>query len=479
MSLPRAGSSAPTADVVGRWGRWLLTSGLVLGLALVLYLAWSLPEALPFVPLALLGGIALWYLFRRPLLNLCVVLALFVLTADYQAGFQATEVLYGLYYLGFLAWWFLLHLFVYKGWDEVFSVPEAKALFLFLVLITLSLPLGLLFGGVFRTAISEWAALTMLAFYFPVKEACVRYRHGAAAVLAVLLLIGTFVAVRNVVNYQAVLLHTARLGEAGGRVVTNDNLLMAASLVSLVFLTFARRWRERLVLAPFFLLFFGGLILTQSRGYWVAFAAGTLFMFVVIDGRHRRRMLALGLAGGVLLAALGAIFLGDFLLSVLDGLVGRVASLGTAVTADLSLVNRFRESAAAWEYIERNPILGHGLGVPYTFYDLILGVTNKNSFIHNGYVGLWYRFGVWGLALVLFYWARSAWHGLRAFRMQPGPSVPPLSGLAAAVVLAAFTLSTVTSNPFHLNDATFIFGVLTGLGSGAYRRLAPAPAGLA
>ena len=469
MSLWQPTSAALDPDVLWRWGRALLASGLVLSLALVLYLAWSAPDVLPFVPLAMLSIAAVWALFRRPLLNLCLVLAGFVLIIDFEAGIQASEIAYGLYYLAFLAWWFVTRFFVYS--EPVLRTAEDNALFFFLVAITLSIPLTMLFGGTMRGVLSEWTALVMLGFYFPVKEACARYRYGVWCIMLVLVWLGVFIAVRNMIYYQELLIATSTAYEAAGRrVMVNDGVLMGVSLFAFTALIFAERWRTRVVISAVFLLFFVGLILTQSRTYWLALLLGVALLFVFAKGRQRRRIVVAGAAGFFGVIAVGFAFFGDFMLLVLDYFAARVASIGTAATEDISLVNRFREADAAWAYVQQNPVLGYGMGVPYRFYDVVHRVIDQDSFVHNQYIMLWFKFGIWGLGLILFFWARAAWRGVQAFRLADLPLHARMASLAAAVCLMAYLLSALASPPLYLSDTILLFGIFAGLTAGVWRR---------
>lgn len=470
MSALRTSLFSITPQAFWNWGRFVLASGLAFGLLIVVFLTWKAPGVLPYFLLMLLGGAGLWYLFRHPLLNLIVALAGFVLIVAHTEGINVLEVLYGLYYLGFLAHWFVTRVFLYR--EHVFQEPEEKALLIFLIGVTLMLPLSFLYGAPFGAAFSEWTALLFLFSYFPVKEAFVRYRTAPWWILGALCWVGLFVAVRNGLMYQQALGNAEMAWQiARGRVVMNDNLLMVFTTMSLVLVTFAG-YRLRLLPAlGFFLTIFTGLILTQSRGNWLAFLLGAFAMFLVIDRSSKRRLVGLALVGFACFVGSGLIFFSEYVHLIFAGLVDRFASLQTAATDDISLVNRFRETAAAWEHILRNPILGRGMGVPYAFFDLAHMATDRDAFIHNGYVSLWYRFGLWGLGLVLFIWARLAWRGLQAFRIQSGDTVARLYGLAAVGGLTALTLTTLTSNPFYLKDATFIFGILLGLAGGAYHRM--------
>src|SRR5690606_4999639 len=121
-------------------------------------------------------------------------------------------------------------------------------------------------------------------------------------------------------------------------------------------------------------------------------------------------------------------------------------------TQDLSLLSRFAEAQGALARIEQNPILGHGVGVPYAFNDILSHTTITRTFIHIGYLYLWYTFGLLGGGLALFWWGRSLWCGLKTYRVREAPLLLRLGGLAAAATLVAFTLSASTSNPFYHKD---------------------------
>ena len=452
-----------------QWGQRLLIGILCCGLLLVTLVAWWAPEYIPLVPALLIGLTAAWYTLQKPLANLCTVLALFVLVADYEEGIQITEVLYGLYYLGFLAYWFGARTFLYR--ERILHDPEDKALFLFLVLITAYVPLTVLLGGRMTGLLSEWTALSMLAFYFPVKEACVRYRSGTRIMLLVVAWIFLFAAGRNLLIYQQILSGAIQFWQVEkGRVITNDGLLMTASLGSLAFLIFARKGWQQIVLLGLFLIFAISLILTQSRAFWVAFLVGALVLFLLVDRRYKGRLAILAVSGVTGVAVIGLVFFSDLLPIIIGGLVARFSSLSTAASSDISLVNRFYETAAVWEYIKVNPIVGHGMGYPYPFFSAIEKYTRYDAFIHNGYISLWYKFGIAGLALMLFAWARTAWKGVMAFRQDHATVTVRVGGLAAAISLIAYTLPANTSNPFFLSDATLLFALLMGIAGGTYRR---------
>ena len=134
-------------------------------------------------------------------------------------------------------------------------------------------------------------------------------------------------------------------------------------------------------------------------------------------------------------------------------------------------MNRFRETGAVLEKIAANPLIGHGPGVAYLFFDIVHQSTDTDSFVHNGYIGLWYKYGLWGLGLVLYFWYSVVRLGLKAFRSDTTERWTRLAGLAGAVPLIALTISTLTQNPFFLKNYLFIIAIAAGLAAGAGQRI--------
>jgi O-antigen ligase len=452
-------------------GAITLRAAFSLGIAVMLLTAWKKPELVPFIPLLLLTGAAGWTLFRHPLANLAVVLSAFVLIADFEAGIQVSEVLYGVYFLGFLAHWFFTRLLL--GGGRVFERLEETVLFAFLILAVLTVPLTILFNGSLGGVASELLSLSMFGFYWPVKEAVARNRRGLEVMIGVILVVGTFVMIRNFINYREIIASASYAWQVTrGRAVTNEGLLMVPAIFCISFYIYARRRAVRWIAALGFVLFFAGLILTQSRGYWLAFLFGAGILFLVVPWKSKIRLVTTVIFAGLAALAIGMYFFGDFLILILSGLTERFLSILTAIVNDDSLRNRFNETAAVWEFIKLNPILGYGMGVSYRFYDFTVFISPTRTFIHNGYVSMWFKFGLWGLGMVLVFFGSIIRRAYSAFRHAGSNTTVSAASLAVVGSFAAFSLSAITSNPFYVNDTMFIFGVLTGIAGGLYSRSA-------
>jgi hypothetical protein len=219
------------------------------------------------------------------------------------------------------------------------------------------------------------------------------------------------------------------------------------------------------------LLCFSGLLLTLGRGFWLAFAFGLLFLFFVVDRGPKFRMVLYGSSAAVPLLAIGLFFFGHFVTLFLQGLLERLTSVGDSFTRDVSMLGRITEAEGALARIAQNPVLGHGVGVPFEYRNILSRTTQTTTFVHNGYVYLWYAFGLPGAGLMIFWWARSFWRGLKSFFVREAPPMLRLAGLGAAATLLAFTLSAMTSNPFWHKDYLLGLAYVMGLACGVHARI--------
>lgn len=466
-TLPR-----PSDTWLLNWGRFTLGAAFGLGLLITVYLAALAPGLLPFLPLVMLGGVAAWVLFQYPLWNLFFVLALFAPTADFDDGRQIEEILYALYLVSYIVVWHVrFRLLAGRPW----TACRADQLLLgFFIWMGITLPLTVVFGGSLGAQFSELYAWFSFLLYWPVKHAVASKPNGLRTVLLGLLAIGLFVLVRNVLTYAETLSNASQAWQViKGRAVMNEGLLMVPAFISLVGFIYSDSWRYRLLSGIGFGLFFTGLILTQSRGYWAAFLLANVGLFFVIPWRYKKRIVVSGAAAGTMAVVIGFFFFGDVIILIAAGLWERLTSIGTAATRDISLINRFLESGAVWARIQTNPILGHGMGVPYKFFDITWEHTRSGAFIHNGYLSIWYKFGIPGVILFLGFLGNTLWRSLR-LSLADLPDVMYLNRIAVLAALGsllALVVSTNTSNAFIVSDTILMLAVLAGITHGTDRSL--------
>jgi len=249
------------------------------------------------------------------------------------------------------------------------------------------------------------------------------------------------------------------------RVVTNEILLVVPASAMLAWTVHNQRWRTKTLLILSFLGMILALVITQSRGFWLSFAFGSLVMLWFLRKRERTELITIGIAGILVSLVLVFLVFPDTAPLLFAGMFNRVLSLGTAVTRDVSLINRFLESIAVWDRIERNPVLGYGLGVPYQYFNITVSGTRDWSFIHNGYLGLWYRFGIFGTGLILALWLRGIYHSAQLARKKIDTR-HKMAVLASLAVLSSLLVSNLTSNAFFHMDSLFMFAIVIGMTEG-------------
>jgi O-antigen ligase len=452
-----------------RWSQLVLSCMLALGIGFILLSTWLSTELLFLVTGALLGGFVLAMLARDEVVLLSAILAGFIAAARHEEGFQIEEILYGLIYLSYLTYWFVSRLFFYR--DDILRTKVDWALFLFLAYVTCSLVLTPILDGDMAAALSEWLSISMLAFYFPIKEICIRQRHRIPQkpILLSLSFVGVFIAIRNVLDYRRGLGEADYLWQiASGRVVLNEHVLMLAGVGTLAFMIHSATKRHFVLFGTLFTIFGTGVLIGQSRAVWVSFALGMAVIFLFVEQRKRIQIVIAGTVGLAFVLLMSFLYFDNFFNVMFAGFADRLFSLRTAIVEDISLINRFVEIEAAWEHIKRNPIVGYGFGVPIRYYSLVYEATRVNSFIHNGFVGVLYRHGLIGFGLLYFYFFGSIWLAFRTVRMRPIIKMDYVIALAAVACLVAESLAGTTENPFATSDKTFIIAAITGLAAATY-----------
>ena len=380
-----------------------------------------------------------------------------------QDGLQAHEALFALTYVVYLAWWFLSRPFIYGV--RIVRDRIDFAVLAFIVFAFSTFLLTLLFGGSVSSAVSEAVSLSLLLLYFPIRELCERSDRGLWVCLGVVFAFGAFGCMRVLVNFRLSIQDVEYAWEvARGRVTMNELLLYLAAMLSLTLAMVSTGRRQFLALGGAFGAYAIALVLTQWRAYYVALFLAIVVAFILSRSAGRRRGLLLVVGGGLVAVAVAWLVLGENLQLVALGLFDRLASIGTASTQDPSLTNRFLESEAVKRRIWESPILGHGMGVDFAFYDINFEGTWHKTYAHNTFYTLLFKFGAFGLGLILF-----TWIGTIVSMWRHTKSATPLYRAVALFVLASLSALLVSSTvaPVLLNDDTVIaFALLFGIGAG-------------
>ena len=318
---------------------------------------------------------------------------------------------------------------------------------------------------------AEAISLFPFLLYFPIKDAVARRKWGLGLVVAALALYGLYSTVLNALAVRtAVVEATVWYEVANVRFTTGETAMAACLLIGLSALPAVRSLAARGALVAISAGVLAGLLVAKSRGYWISALFGLAVAIAAAPRETRRRQVVYLVGGGVSLAVLATALFYNQVVLLVEGVAMRFASLATAATTDISLLARYAENRAAWAEIQTNPVLGYGWGRQTTHYSALSEGTSHWSFMHNTYLFVWHKAGLWGLALVLTLWARAGWRAAQAARSRALPLVERAAAAGVVGAAAALALVANTSNPLGIADASLVVVLVLATGHGLGQR---------
>lgn len=452
---------------LARAGTWALLAACMAAAAAAFGVAWVVPEHILLVPVvfvALAAGVAL--LANETVATVAVIVGSALLFGSAGSDHPA-EFIYDGYLLLYLAVWYGRRI----GRVRLVETAMDRLAALMIGLAGLAFVSGLFYGSDALLTVKESLGLVPLALYFPVRSLCTNHEKGPAIAANSLIALGLAATVFTVYTTITRLMSATAVWEIlRVRAAGTEVQIMVALVLTGVAVGTSERRRHTLLATAVLGILMGGLILTKSRGYWLGAVLGLGAMWLVSRPALRGRLTLWGLIGAAGMAAVALAVAGDLIITLLSGVIERVGSISTA-TADPSLLNRYRESAAVWTGVRDAPIVGHGLGATYRYFSIESGSTRVWSFIHNGFASLIFKQGLVGFAATLLFWGGAVWRGLAVYRRFP--TVSAAAGglpLGAACALLAVLATAYTSSPFYQASSVAVTSVLIGLASGVMRR---------
>jgi O-antigen ligase len=422
----------------------LLLCAAAVSLVGVLAVAGGRSEIYPAIGIVV--AVAPWILvaaIRWPAFHYGVLFALFVYAAGNAAGVGIPEVAFGVYYIPFLAWWYISRLAIYH--EPIIRQQGDIAILVFLALLPVFAVYGLLAGGKPSIAISELASFGLLAFYFPFREFCEREPHGRRWLIGFLIAIGIIATLRNFVTLASVFAASPDLrGIAFGRATQAEVLIFTSSVAAATGMLFVRKKAHIVLATGCFLVCSLGVLVTQYRSYYLGLVVALGVLFLVSSRPMRIRLTAIVVGSGIIAVGVAVLVLGDLALLILGGLFERAASIGTASEQDISFINRFNEYAVVVQLIINSPIIGHGLGSEFGFYDAIFNFTWVKPYVHNGFLHLLYKMGIVGFALMGYIVVVALARGWKAARHAHDPDVRLGAAFAVAMIIGLGVAATAT-----------------------------------
>jgi O-antigen ligase len=283
------------------------------------------------------------------------------------------------------------------------DIPRQTTLDAYMVVLMLLIPYGAIVGLLNNASpeiVFNDIRFFMFLLAYPALMLFMKHSAFRSSILIALLFVSFTVLIENFYNYQEIILNATMEWQAQkARSTTSEFVLMTAAVFFFALGSTVQSFWKRLLCVLPVIAFIAGLIITQSRGFWVACLVSFLVVFLISSRFEKGRVLLVSLITSMTVGLMLAIFSQEYL-TVIGGLGERVASF-SSLGLDISLIERARETKTIVEMIGVNPIAGYGLGVEYDRWFLVPKHIESTSYIHNGYLNLWFKFGIAGLLLIL------------------------------------------------------------------------------
>lgn len=159
-----------------------------------------------------------------------------------------------------------------------------------------------------------------------------------------------------------------------------------------------------------FWAFFLRLMISLFRGPIAALFLAFIFLYFLSPPEIRAKMRRFFLQMAIILVIFITVFVlifpfGGMMLQAIfvERFTGIFKEGYEHETAKLSLQHRVAETRVAWEEIREFPIFGHGPGAELDFRTEAKRSAERRTYIHNGYLWLWHKFGIIGpISMILF-----------------------------------------------------------------------------
>ena len=359
---------------------------------------WTFPRYFIFIfPGLALISLSIAILLRNPVYFLYVYFLSFTLHLDNEPGIQVTDLIFFILSLIFLLLFFFPYLIT--GRAEIDNSIDKWYLLLF-ISIVYGFIIGLLDAKSKSFAVSDMTYFLGLWLYFPFKYHF-KSEQFQKAILAIFILICFFVLIRNFINYREIVIQANVEWEIQkARVAMNEIIILSGAILSV--LSFSHFKQKLIKVGSYILyaLFLAGLVLTQSRGYWIGFVVALMAIYIVSDKHVRRHLLFGTLALIVFVTLTTFFFFNDIFSIIIKALEARwdsISTIGSASRMGPSLLERVYETQTIVHKLLHNPIAGYGMGVMYHRYYILFGTYRTMTFIHNGYLAIWFKTGIVGL----------------------------------------------------------------------------------
>lgn len=431
---------------------------LIATLSFVLYAAISLSgkTVLPVLILFSAGILVAAFLLKRPVYFVLGYFLILPLALEDPEGVSPGEIVFLSYTIVIAIFFLFLPLITGRLKLET---PLDKMFLLLTIMLPYASFLGLLNGAGIYPAFGEITYFAGVFIYFALRYYFENktFRKGLLYLVSLILL---FVIARNAYNYQEIIMQAYVPWQVEkARVASNEVLILFFTTLCTVVFVYAKNFKFNFTGMLFLGVGFLSLILTQSRGYWLAFIVSFTVIFLSVPANKKGKMLLYFSVISVLIIGILKIYFPDYFNLVFNAIILRFQSIATSAQVDISLLERFEESAVVFSKIVVNPIVGYGFGTEYTKFIFFERIHLSTSYVHNGYLAAWYKFGLVGLLLLLSICYSIIRNAYRIFKYRD-EHIHKILGLTILATLGGMLLVNNTSPQFLSFDSILLLTVM-------------------
>jgi O-antigen ligase len=309
--------------------------------------------------------------------------------------------------LGYYALWaatfsFVLIPHLFSARLKIENVLD-KYYILFFISVLVALFVGLAFSSTgVEPLIEVLYFYSGILFYFAIRPH-LDDKYFRIGLFAVFFFIFLYVILRTYLSYRTAILNAVQEWELNfARGAGNENFLLIGIILVTATLLYAQKTWHKASLVVLFVLTVGAIVVTLTRSLWVTSVLGILIVGFFVGKAQRKRLIGyVGVAG--VIGFIVALIYWDVTLFIFELLVIRFQSFSQGLQ-DISVTDRIYETQRVWNMITQNPILGWGYGTEFQKYDVLFRRTSSfTSYIHNGYLAIWFKNGIVGLFAILAY----------------------------------------------------------------------------
>ena len=332
-------------------------------------------------------------------LFLWVLCHIFILSSSEHI--ELGEIIFGL----FTIFIFLIWLYEKKNIKKEVIINDVfdYSIISFILLAVFSLITALINGNDLLKSFREFIPFIAYLFYFPLKDKISSIKY-CNMLLSFFLCLVFYFGIQNIINYKNLILNSSFIWDLEvSRQTTNEPLFFFSLILSFSYLLRLKKTGHKILCILLIIFSLGSLVLTFSRGYWVAALVSFFLLFIFVDIKTKIKMFFYSLLISFPFLLIAYLYLGDLNFLFYEIFLKRLFTI-LNLFEDPSLLNRANEARELFKLCLRNPLVGYGLGATYSFHNILLGATINTWYSHNAFLFIIFKMGVFSLiSIMVFY----------------------------------------------------------------------------